>query len=428
MGWFKSIFKGITKVFRKVGKFVKKGFKKLGKFMNKLGIVGQIGMMFISAGAANFVMGAVMKGLGAVGSAVGSSLTAAAGGTGTMASIARGVISTVNTIQRVGTTLKTGFQTAVGTVTKTVANVVKPAMKALGESIGMNFSSPVLAKKGGAGLFDTIGAELAETAKYTKDQWVTLKNQASGIIKSGVDPVSGTAYNSLDLDGNPIARTESQIKTSLEANKDLTSGEAFSTDSMSEARESLLDAGQGASRDSAAFTTPDEAEYLKTGLRSTTEADNKFLKTGITDMNIPATAADKGFLKTGVTQTPLKPSLLDPVDKTLFDPSQAGNLKDVIGSSAQSLTGKIYDSAKRNFNASEIGESAITSTVATSVSGLLNPPEYVAGGGLLYGSNSANLTADTYAIAGVSTPLTTATIDFFRNERANNLQPNYMAG
>ena len=47
MGLFGKIFKGIGKAFKKVGKFIKKGFGKLGKFMNKLGIVGQIGMMFI---------------------------------------------------------------------------------------------------------------------------------------------------------------------------------------------------------------------------------------------------------------------------------------------------------------------------------------------------------------------------------------------
>lgn len=62
MGFFKKIFKGIGKVFRKIGRAIKKGFKKFGKFMGKLGIVGQLGMMFILPG----IGGALMKGLGGI--------------------------------------------------------------------------------------------------------------------------------------------------------------------------------------------------------------------------------------------------------------------------------------------------------------------------------------------------------------------------
>jgi len=50
MGFFKKIFKGIGKVFKKIGKGVKKAFKGFGKFMGKIGVVGQIAMMFIPFG------------------------------------------------------------------------------------------------------------------------------------------------------------------------------------------------------------------------------------------------------------------------------------------------------------------------------------------------------------------------------------------
>lgn len=60
MGIFKKIFKGIGKVFKKIGRAIKKGFKKFGKFMGKIGIVGQLAMMFILPG----IGGALMKGLG----------------------------------------------------------------------------------------------------------------------------------------------------------------------------------------------------------------------------------------------------------------------------------------------------------------------------------------------------------------------------
>ena len=50
MSFFKKIFKGIGKVFKKIGRAIKKGFKKFGKFMGKIGIVGQLAMMFILPG------------------------------------------------------------------------------------------------------------------------------------------------------------------------------------------------------------------------------------------------------------------------------------------------------------------------------------------------------------------------------------------
>ena len=50
MGFFKKIFKGIGKVFKKIGKGIKKAFKKFGKFMGKIGVLGQVAMMFILPG------------------------------------------------------------------------------------------------------------------------------------------------------------------------------------------------------------------------------------------------------------------------------------------------------------------------------------------------------------------------------------------
>lgn len=47
MGFFSKVFKGIKKVVKKIGKGVKKVFKKVGKVFGKLGIVGQLGLMFL---------------------------------------------------------------------------------------------------------------------------------------------------------------------------------------------------------------------------------------------------------------------------------------------------------------------------------------------------------------------------------------------
>ena len=56
MGFFSKIFKGIKKVVKKIGKGIKKVVKKVSTAVDKLGIVGQIGMMFL--------MPYAMKGLG----------------------------------------------------------------------------------------------------------------------------------------------------------------------------------------------------------------------------------------------------------------------------------------------------------------------------------------------------------------------------
>ena len=53
MGFFSRIGKSIKKVFKKIGKGIKKVVKKVGRAVGKLGIVGQIGMMFLMPYAMN---------------------------------------------------------------------------------------------------------------------------------------------------------------------------------------------------------------------------------------------------------------------------------------------------------------------------------------------------------------------------------------
>ena len=69
MGFFSKIWKGVKKTFKKIGKGIKKAFKSFGKFMGKIGIVGQIAMMFILPGIGNAMMstfGGMLKGLGTI--------------------------------------------------------------------------------------------------------------------------------------------------------------------------------------------------------------------------------------------------------------------------------------------------------------------------------------------------------------------------
>ena len=52
MGLLGALFKPFKKIVKKIGKGIKKVVKKIGKAVGKLGIVGQIGMMFLMPYAA----------------------------------------------------------------------------------------------------------------------------------------------------------------------------------------------------------------------------------------------------------------------------------------------------------------------------------------------------------------------------------------
>jgi len=92
MGFFKKIFKGLKKVVKKVGRGIKKVVNKVGKAFGKLGVVGQLGMMFLMpyamsglsnmwgsfgkfASGASGAFGKVMQGIHAAGSTVGKVYT-----------------------------------------------------------------------------------------------------------------------------------------------------------------------------------------------------------------------------------------------------------------------------------------------------------------------------------------------------------------
>ena len=64
MGFLSKLWKGIKKTFKKIFKPIKKIFKSVGKFMGKIGVVGQIAMMFLPIPG----LGALFGGLGSAGS------------------------------------------------------------------------------------------------------------------------------------------------------------------------------------------------------------------------------------------------------------------------------------------------------------------------------------------------------------------------
>ena len=159
MGLFKKVFKGIGKVFKKIGKGVKKVFKKFGKFMGKIGIVGNIAMMFILPG----IGAALAKGFGAIwtgavgqtaaqATAAANAATAVAGDAVTQAAIAGA------TDVAAGEVIK---QTALKAATKTAMSAIRAGGAITQKATGMLASE--LAVVRGAGMVLQKGAQFAST-------------------------------------------------------------------------------------------------------------------------------------------------------------------------------------------------------------------------------------------------------------------------
>tara|TARA_R110000782_G_scaffold147750_2_gene240493 strand:+ start:2403 stop:3539 length:1137 start_codon:yes stop_codon:yes gene_type:complete len=128
MGFFSKIWKSVKKGFKAVFKPIKKVFKTVGKFMNKIGIVGQIALMFIP-----------IPGLGAFMSMLGKGATKLSGFLGTFSNVAaQGAKFVLDGAITVGTKVAQGFRT----ITEGVKTFVGNTSKFLANKIpGVNITS-----------------------------------------------------------------------------------------------------------------------------------------------------------------------------------------------------------------------------------------------------------------------------------------------
>jgi len=131
MGFFSKVWKGVKKTFKKIGGAIKSGFKKFGKFMGKIGIVGQIAMMFILPGIGNAMMGTfkgIMSGLGALGK-VGQAAQTVLGAAGNFARL----------VAKPFTTITDAVGSFVSNTSKYLANKI-PGMDKLLSRAGVNIT------------------------------------------------------------------------------------------------------------------------------------------------------------------------------------------------------------------------------------------------------------------------------------------------
>ena len=194
MGFFKKIFRGVKKVFKKIGKGIKKVAMKVGKFMDKIGIVGQIALMFIPLGP---ILGGLLKGVGGIAA---KALTAM-GPIG--AQILKGAQFVIGKAGKFVTTAKNAFGTVTEGVSKFVSEFTKTGLKKIG------FNPIKFGFKPGGGLdtwinsgsnsfgeaWGKVTTNITENAGKILDPF---KSSITGTTNTTLESISDSAFHSVE--------------------------------------------------------------------------------------------------------------------------------------------------------------------------------------------------------------------------------------
>ena len=157
MGFLKKFFKGVKKVFKKIGRGIKKGFQKFGKFMNKIGIVGQIAMMFILPMVGNALIAGMGSMLGLQGVTGLSTLAGSAtAGTGLLGSSSALLRAAGAVVKGAGAFAKIPGN-IFNSVTKGITNFAKWGLN----KVGINVAGAPTTLFGKEGVFGKFGQDLS---------------------------------------------------------------------------------------------------------------------------------------------------------------------------------------------------------------------------------------------------------------------------
>ena len=137
MGFLSKIGKGLKKTFKKIGKGIKSAFKSIGKFMDKIGIVGQIGLALLLPGigaAMSGMWGSVVGGMQAY-SGIGSTIVNGAG------NFLNAATKVAGNIGKSFSSITEGVRSVVGETLKAGANAlgVDTALLKAGETFGSEY-------------------------------------------------------------------------------------------------------------------------------------------------------------------------------------------------------------------------------------------------------------------------------------------------
>ncbi len=203
MGIFSKIWKGIKKVGKKIAKGVKNTFKKISKAIGKLGVVGQIGMMFLMP----YAMGALSSFAGSALGTVGqwSANLLAKGGVGRTA-----LGHTLNVIHKAGTFAGKVYTT----VTDTIANAFDRTTNfAKGDGFTLSEGkTSIFAKENKKSIFSTEGYQLPEATNVLGKDVSLIKNVNQDLITQLEEKASIDLKNIIN---EPLVSVEPVLPESL---------------------------------------------------------------------------------------------------------------------------------------------------------------------------------------------------------------------
>ena len=217
MGFLSKAWKGVKKGFKSIGKGIKSAFKSFGKFMGKIGIVGQIAMMYILPVVGQSLMSGIGNAFGAaVGQTAAQATAATAAATASAATATAGAAATA----AVGTGTATAAQAAAieagkvastelakGVATKTLTKTVVDGVTTYaGKAGGMLGSSNAIISGAGkvlqaASNFVRVGANAFSTVTEGISSFIgefgkTALNKIPGVnIKSAAGTFGGAWEN-----------------------------------------------------------------------------------------------------------------------------------------------------------------------------------------------------------------------------------------
>ena len=190
MGIFSKIWKGIKKVGKKIAKGVKNTFKKIGAAIGKLGVVGQIGMMFLMPYAMGALSSFAGSALGTVGQWSANLLSKSGIG-------AKALGHTLNMVHKAGTfagKVYTTISDTIGNAVDRVGNFAKGEGFTLSEG-----RTSIFAKGNERSLLSTEGYKLPDATTITKPTVAPTTPE----VKLDFDTVTPTTDSTgmLDLEG-----------------------------------------------------------------------------------------------------------------------------------------------------------------------------------------------------------------------------------
>ena len=195
MGWLSEKWKGVKKVFKKIGRGIKKVAMKVGKFMNKIGIVGQIAMSFILPGVANFLL----NGLGGVATSMVANTFGGIGG-----AIVKGAGHVLQAAHKFVTVGKNAFNTVAEGVSGFVTEFGKTALNKIP---GINIQSASQNFFGTGGAWETVQKDIVKNYKNILNPFKSTVKMTEGmnlddlVNSTGVSKARIQEMNvSLDLD------------------------------------------------------------------------------------------------------------------------------------------------------------------------------------------------------------------------------------